>query len=145
MAILWPAFAHFALTMFSVLRLARLRFAAARAGRVDPRYYKVFQGEGEPPEVAAASRNLVHLYEAPTLFYAGTAFAFAAGESGMLLIALGWTYVALRYLHSAIHVTRNKVMWRFRVFAASWFVLFTYWIALGAAFATAGAAPADAG
>ena len=82
MAIVWPAFALVALTLFSVARLARMRFAAARAGRVDPRYYKVFKGEGEPPELAATSRNVTNLYEMPTLFYAGTAIAFAAGESG---------------------------------------------------------------
>jgi hypothetical protein len=140
MAILWPAFALFALTMFAVLRLARMRFAAARAGRVDPRYYKVFRGEGEPPELAAATRNVINLYEMPTLFYAGTAIAFAAGESSAPLVALGWAYVALRYLHSAIHVTTNKVLWRFRAFAASWVVLAAYWVVLGIALARAHAA-----
>jgi hypothetical protein len=131
-AILWPAFALFALTMFSVARLARMRFAAARGGRVDPRYYKVFRGEGEPPELAAVSRNVVNLYEMPTLFYAGTAIAFAAGRAGALLVGLGWGYVALRCLHSLIHVTSNKLMWRFRAFAASWFVLIAYWAVLAA-------------
>jgi len=132
-AILWPAFALFALTMFSVARLARMRFAAAKAGRVDPRFYKVFKGEGEPPELAATSRNVLNLYEMPTLFYAGTAIAFAAGEAGAILVALGWAYVALRFAHSAIHVTSNKVLWRFRAFFASWVVLLAYWAALGAA------------
>jgi hypothetical protein len=130
-SIVWPAFALFALTMLSVLRLARMRFAAAKAGRVDPRFYKVFKGEGEPPELAAASRNLVNLYEMPTLFYAGTAIALAAGISGTALVALGWAYVALRCTHSAIHVTANKVRWRFRAFAASWAVLAAYWVVLG--------------
>ena len=55
MAILWPAFALFALTAFSVLRLARLRFAAVAGGRVDPRFYKIYRGDGEPEEVAAAT------------------------------------------------------------------------------------------
>jgi hypothetical protein len=130
-AVLWPAFALFALTMLSVARLARLRFAAARAGRVDPRFYKVFKGEGEPPELAAASRNVVSLHEMPTLFYAGTAIAFAAGEAGPALVALGWAYVATRLAHTAIHVTSNKVMWRFRAFLASWIVLVAYWAVLG--------------
>jgi hypothetical protein len=44
MAIVWPAFALVALASFSVARLARMRFAAAHAGRVDPRFYKVLQG-----------------------------------------------------------------------------------------------------
>ncbi|HKY00062.1 MAG TPA: MAPEG family protein, partial [Steroidobacteraceae bacterium] len=130
-------FALVALTLLSVARLARMRFAAAKAGRVDPRFYKVFKGDGEPPELAATSRNVANLYEMPTLFYAGTAIAFAAGESGVLLVGLGWAYVALRALHSAIHVTNNRVMWRFRAFFASWVVLLAYWAVLGAAIARA--------
>src|SRR4030095_13941300 len=61
-AILGPAVALFALTMLSVLRLARMRFAAARAGAVDARFYKVFKGEGEPPELAAATPTGLHLH-----------------------------------------------------------------------------------
>jgi hypothetical protein len=136
MSIVWPAFALVALTLAVVFRLARQRFAAARAGRVDPRYYKVFRGEGEPADVAATARNLINLYEMPTLFYAGIAIAFAAGRSGTLLVALAWAYVALRFLHSAIHLTTNKVIWRFRAFAASMLVLLAFWGALGWQLAT---------
>lgn len=136
MSIVWPAFALVALTLAVVFRLARQRFAAARAGRVDPRYYKVYRGEGEPADVAVTSRNLSNLYEMPTLFYAGIAIAFAAGRSGTLLVALAWTYVALRYVHSAIHLTTNKVIWRFRAFAASMFVLLAFWATLGWQLAT---------
>lgn len=132
-AIVWPAFALFLLTMLSVARLARLRFAAARAGRVDPRYYRIYQGPGEPPEIAASSRNLVNLYEMPTLFYAGTAIALATGAVGPALVGLGWAYVLLRVLHTVIHVTSNRVLWRFRVFAASFAVLLAYWAVLGTA------------
>jgi hypothetical protein len=107
MAIVWPAFALFARTMLQVARLARMRFAAAREGRVDPRYYRVFHEEGEPP-------------------------ALAAGQSGALLAGRGRAYVALRGLHTAIHATSNKVMWRFRAFAASRLVLIAYWVVLGA-------------
>jgi hypothetical protein len=140
MAIVWPAFALVALTLLSVARLARMRFAAVRAGRVDPRFYKVFKGDGEPPELAATSRNVINLHEMPTLFYAGTAIAFAAGESGTLLVALGWAYVGLRVVHSTIHVSTNKVMWRFRAFFASWVVLLAYWAVLGVSIARPAAA-----
>ena len=135
MAVLWPAFALFAFTMLSVARLARMRFVAARSGRVDPRFYKVFKGEGEPPELAAQSRNVINLYEMPTLFYTGTAIAFAAGLSAPALVALGWAYVAFRIAHSLIHVTSNRVMWRFRAFFASWIVLIAFWLVLGVAIA----------
>lgn len=145
MAIIWPAFALVALTLMVVMRLARQRFAAARAGRVDPRYYKVFKGEGEPEDVAATARNLSNLYEMPTLFYAGVAIAFAGGQTGPLLVALAWTYVGLRCVHTAIHLTSNKVLWRFRAFAASLFVLLAFWAVLGWRLAADAAPPAAGG
>lgn len=145
MAILWPAFALVALTLAVVWRLARLRFAAVRTGRVDPRFYKAFRGDGEPEEVAVTSRNLNNLYEMPTLFYAGVAIAFAAEQTGALLVGLAWAYVALRYLHSAIHLTTNKVLWRFRTFALSWAVLLAFWITLGVLLVTGSGATAAAG
>lgn len=131
MAIAWPAFALVALTALVMLRLARLRFSAVAGGRVDPRFYKIFRGDGEPEDVAAVARNLNNLFEAPTIFYAGTAIALATGEAGTLLVWLGWGYVALRVLHSAIHLSTNRVLWRFRAFAASWLVLIAYWVVLG--------------
>jgi hypothetical protein len=130
MTILWPAFALVALTLTVVVRLARQRFAAVAAGRVDPRFYKLYRGAAEPDDVAATSRNLLNLYEMPTLFYAGVAIAFAAGEAGTALVALAWLYVALRYVHTAIHLTSNKVRWRFRTFALSWAVLVAFWATL---------------
>ncbi|MEX1993300.1 MAG: MAPEG family protein [Steroidobacteraceae bacterium] len=136
MSILWPAFALVALTLAVVIRLARQRFAAVKAGRVDGRYYKAFRGEGEPADVAVTARNLINLYEMPTLFYAGIAIAFAAGQSGTLLVALAWSYVALRFVHTAIHLGSNKVLWRFRVFALSWLALLAFWVTLGVRLAT---------
>ena len=130
MAILWPAFALFALTMLVVFRLGSLRWRAVRRRQVDPRFYRIYRGDGEPEEVAVVSRHLVNLYEAPTLFYAGTAIAFAAGTAGMPLVVLGWVYVGLRLLHSFIHLGSNDVLWRFRVFALSWLVLAAYWAVL---------------
>lgn len=133
MAILWPAFAMFALTMFVVFRLGSLRWRAVMRRQVDPRFYKIYRGDGEPEDVAVVSRHLVNLYEAPTLFYVGTAIAFAAGVTGILLVALGWAYVGARLLHSAIHLGSNDVFWRFRVFALSWLLLLAYWVVLALA------------
>jgi hypothetical protein len=133
MAILWPAFALFALTMLVVFRLGSLRWRAVRRRQVDPRFYKIYRGDGEPEDVAVVSRHLVNLYEAPTLFYVGTAIAFAAGATGTLLVALGWAYVVARLLHSVIHLGSNDVLWRFRAFALSWLVLLSYWVVLALA------------
>jgi len=132
MTILWPAFALFALTMAVVFRLGTMRWRAVRRRQVDPRFYKIYRGDGEPEEIAVVSRHLVNLYEAPTLFYVGTALAFAAGIAAAPLVALGWTYVGLRLVHSSIHLGSNDVLWRFRIFALSWLTLLAYWAFLAA-------------
>lgn len=73
-----------------------------------------------PRNVAANYNNLA---EAPTVFYAVALAVVAMGRADWGFAALGWAYVALRYVHSAIQATVNRVMWRFAVFVLSWTVL----------------------
>lgn len=139
LALFWPACVLFVWTQLVVLRLATLRFRAVREQRVDPRYYKVLRGEPEPEDVAAVARNLANLHEGPTLFYAGVAIALAIGAGGAALVATAWAYVAVRLVHSLIHVTVNRVLWRFRAFAVSWVVLLAFWALLAGRVLGAGA------
>jgi hypothetical protein len=44
-------------------------------------------------------------------------------------VSAAWAYVALRGLHSLIHVTYNRVVHRFLVYAASTLLLFGMWAA----------------
>jgi hypothetical protein len=48
------------------------------------------------------------------------------GVSGTAL-ALAWAFVALRALHSLIHVTYNRVVHRFAAYAASTLCVFALW------------------
>jgi hypothetical protein len=47
------------------------------------------------------------------------------------VFALAWAYVALRIVHSAIHLTYNKVLHRLGVFALSNVVLVALWVNAG--------------
>lgn len=44
------------------------------------------------------------------------------------LVAMAWIYVAMRVLHSLIHVTYNKILHRFSIFALSNLLLLAMWI-----------------
>lgn len=128
MSILYPVLALFALTAFCVFRLALLRLRAVQAGRVDPRYYRVYTGGEEPEDLRVQARHVSNLFEAPVLFYAIAVIAFVTEMAGALPVLLAWTYVLLRYAHSYVHLTSNRVLLRFRVFAASWAVLILLWL-----------------
>ncbi len=129
-SLIWPMFVMFLLTACVVFSMGFRRLRAVQRREVDFRFYKVYQGAGEPEAIAAHSRHLINLFEAPMLFYVAILTALATGQGGSWLLGLAWAYVALRLLHSAIHLTSNQVLWRFRVFGLSWVVLVALWLQL---------------
>ncbi len=128
MPIFYPAFAMMALTIFCMVRLGLLRWVAVSRGEVDPRFFSLFRGYDEPQKLAAYSRHVVNLFEAPLLFYVIVLMAFVTGQSGNWLLGLAWTYVALRFFHSYVHLTSNVVLTRFRIFVASMLSLSALWV-----------------
>lgn len=127
MNILLPAFAMFLLTAFSVFRLGYLRYTAVRRGEVDFRYFRLYRGYEEPENLAQHSRHVVNLFETPVLFYVIVIIAFVTAQGGMLPLVLAWLYVILRAGHTWVHLTSNKVLVRFRLFASSMLVLVLLW------------------
>jgi len=127
MHILYPVFAMMALTIFCMVRLGLLRWSAVRRGEVDPRFFTLFRGYEEPDKLAAYSRHVVNLFEAPLLFYIISLTAFVSGQTGTWLLGLAWAYVGLRFIHSYVHLTSNVVLTRFRIFVFSMLTLSALW------------------
>jgi len=128
MNILFPVLAMFVLTALCLFRLASLRLSAVRQGEIDPRFFKLYRNAEEPDRLRAHSRHLSNLFEAPILFYVIVIIAYLTQQTGILPLTLAWAYVALRYAHSYVHLTSNRVMTRFRLFAVSWLVLAILWV-----------------
>jgi hypothetical protein len=63
----------------------------------------------------------------PVLFYTLCTFVAVTGLTSAAMLLAAWIYVALRVAHSLIHVTYNRVMHRFYVYAASTVLLFGMW------------------
>jgi len=127
MNILYPAFAMMGLTLFCMVRLGYLRFVAVKRGEIDPRFFSLYRGYEEPEKLAAYSRHTANLFETPVLFYAICIMAFVTGQTGNVVVGLGWAYVGLRFIHSYIHLTSNVVLHRFRLFILSMSVLMALW------------------
>jgi hypothetical protein len=126
--ILYPLLAMFALTAFCLFRLARLRFTAVRNGEIDPKFFRLYRDADEPDHLRVHARHLANLFEAPVLFYVIVIIAFLTRQTGILPLALAWAYVVLRYAHSYVHLTTNRIMTRFRLFALSCLVLVLLWV-----------------
>jgi hypothetical protein len=73
------------------------------------------------------SRHFVNLFEMPVLFYVGVIMVYITHNVNTWLVALAWIYVALRYVHSYVHLGSNDVRVRVTVYFASAFALFLLW------------------
>ena len=71
--------------------------------------------------------NLRNLFEMPVLFYAAAAITLATETQDFALVAMASVYVALRYVHSFVHITYNRISHRFMVYVMSSIVLFVLW------------------
>jgi len=127
MNILVPGLTLVALTLYVVFRMGVLRHRAIRLGDIHPGFFSLYRGYEEPETLAAYSRHVTNLYEAPVLFYFVCLTAFVTGQDSSLLLALAWAYVGLRFVHSYVHLTSNVVLLRFRLFATSLLVLGIMW------------------
>lgn len=61
----------------------------------------------------------MNLLELPVLFYVVGLMLYVTAGASSLVLALAWSYVALRILHSVIHLTYNKVVHRLAASAVS--------------------------
>ena len=77
--------------------------------------------------VSAPSDNFKNLFEAPVLFYVAMVLAMLLFLQSPLLVSLSWTYVLLRFIHSLIHISYNRVIHRFTAYFASTIVLWFIW------------------
>jgi hypothetical protein len=104
------------------------RVRATRAGRVPRGAFRFGESPEVPNDVAVVNRNLMNLLEMPVLFYVVAFGFYVTQHAGPGVIRLAAVYVALRIVHSLIHLTSNRIIPRLTVFAASNVVLLTMWL-----------------
>jgi hypothetical protein len=110
-------------------RLLAVRVAEMRSKRIHPQAASTSIQMASRLEDVRASDNFRNLFEVPVLFYALAALAVAARHTPDWLVLGAWLFVALRYVHSLIHCTYNKVMHRFAVFMTGFVLLVVLWLA----------------
>ena len=126
-SILFPMVALVTLTFAVLLLIPVRRFRAGIAGQIRYDDFKYGESARVPPEVSIPNRNMMNLLELPLLFYVGCLDYLVIGRVDEYALLLAWLYVGLRVVHSAIHVTYNRVRHRLIAFALSNVVLVMFW------------------
>jgi hypothetical protein len=102
-------------TRIPAIRRARMR--------LDPMAPRGEQMATLPAQVRWKADNYNHLFEQPTVFYAVALVLALVSRGTGTDVALAWTYVALRVVHSVFQATINKIEVRFVLFVVSSLVL----------------------
>ncbi|HWA90922.1 MAG TPA: MAPEG family protein [Rhizomicrobium sp.] len=126
-AIFFPMGALALVTFIVLILIPIRRFGAAAAGAVKADDFAYGESARVPGQVTLANRNYMNLLELPMLFYVICLMAYVLARVDMAFLVLAWGYVALRAVHSLIHVSYNNVRHRLRAFALSNFVLIGMW------------------
>lgn len=126
--LLLPMAALIGWTLLVLLIIPFRRLRAGFAGELTPDDFRYGESARVSGEVSIPNRAWMNLLEAPVLFYALCLGSIAAQAVDGLVVQLAWIYVALRLVHSVIHLTYNHVVHRLAVFAASNLVLTVLWI-----------------
>ena len=125
--IVYPAVALVALTAAVWLRMYIDRIGEMRERKIDSQSLATSSAAAQTLRQVQVSDNLRNLFEVPVLFYALCALVIATDLDSSVLVFGAWGYVALRCAHSYIHITYNRVIHRFLVYAVSTVLLFTLW------------------
>jgi len=126
-----------AITFVVGMRMYYVRVGEMRARRIHPQSVALSGQRSQRFEDTRASDNYNHLFELPVLFYVLCALAIGTGYIPAWLPVLAWLFVLLRVVHSAIQCSYNKVMHRFAVFVAGFFLVMAMWAAYAVSYLAA--------
>ncbi|HEY2561253.1 MAG TPA: MAPEG family protein [Caldimonas sp.] len=127
-AILYPLFALAAWTLLVLGLIPIARVRSVRQREIAPDDFKYGESAKVPGRVSIPNRNYMNLLELPMLFYVVGILLYVTAGASAPAIAIAWAFVALRVVHSLIHLTYNGVLHRLAAFTFSNVALVLLWV-----------------
>ena len=117
------------LTLAILVMMGRERVPRVMSGEI-PMADIAVDRAAYPLRARLLSNNFDNQFQLPVLFYVAALLVLWTGGVGWVELILAWLFVALRYVHAAIHVTSNAMLQRFAVYTAGLAVLGILWLVL---------------
>lgn len=128
-AILFPVLALVGLSFAVAITMFAQRVSEMRTRRIHPQAMATSVQRSQRLQATTGADNFANLFELPVLFYLLCLSLLATQTVGTGFVWSAWAFVALRALHSLIHLTYNRVMHRFVAYVAAFLVLAGMWVA----------------
>lgn len=112
------------------LRMLYVRVTEMRTRRIHPQQVATSKTQALKFESVQTADNYRNLFEMPVLFYVICGVLLVLNKADGTFVTLAWLFVALRYVHSAIHCSYNNVNHRFLAFGTSTVLVWAMWARL---------------
>jgi hypothetical protein len=121
-----------AITLIVWLWMFYLRLGEIFQNNIDPQTLDL-KSHSDPvlTRSAAASDNLINLFELPVLFYVQALILYQLQLVDSFYLSMACLFVAFRFLHSLVHITYNNVNQRFTFYVLASLCLWTSWLFMG--------------
>jgi hypothetical protein len=129
LGLIYPVLVQVLLTLVLVVMTGRTRIEAITTGQVRTSDIAL-DNTAWPVRARQISNNLHNQFETPVLFFVLCGIAIYVGAAGTFMVLLAWAFIATRLVHTAIHITSNRVSRRFFAFTAGLVVLAAMWLAI---------------
>ncbi len=140
-----PCLAMLLLTVVAMFAMFRGRRRAVQANEISAAYFKTYDtGEKLPRRARQAERNYHNLLESTPPFYFLCVAGIALDHVDIVLLALAWGYVAIRFAHAFVHMTSNKIGPRSMTYGLGWLLLLAMAVKLALGVIANSAAPVAA-
>lgn len=126
-ALYWPMLAMVAWTMGVGFLAVIRRVREIRTKHIPLRMIARSRDVSSVLDDTQAMDNFNNLLQVPILFYVWCLASIMLQLKDWLMLVGAWSYVGLRCWHTAIEITHNRVMQRFRVWMTSNVTLLILW------------------
>jgi hypothetical protein len=130
-AMLYPLFALAAWTLIVLVLIQVARVRSVRLREIGTDDFEYGESARVSSHVSVPNRNYMNLLELPMLFYVVGILLYVTGGASHVAMFFAWAYVALRIVHSLIHLTYNQVLHRLAAFTLSNVALVVLWVLAG--------------
>jgi len=128
--LLYPMSLMVLLTCIVGFITVKARFASVKNGQIKAKYFKLMAGQEVPEFITTSTRNFNNQFEIPMLFYVVCTLYISLNIDSLFAVILAWLFVALRFVHTYIHLTYNHVIHRMLVFVAAFLCVIALWVNL---------------
>ncbi len=107
--------------------MGRARISVIKSGKASAYDFKLPK-QKEPGEIAHLGNAVSNQFELPVLFFVVCLATHSASLVDAPMLFAAWLFVILKAVHTTVHITSNKLKYRFRLFAVSLFVVLAMWV-----------------